>query len=372
MISNLDLKLLHKPMRKELLDAVSRVIDSGMYLLGDELECFEKAYAAYCKVDFCVGVANGLDALILVLQAWMEQGKLRVGDHVLVPANTFYATALAVSAAGLTPRFVDADIVTHNFDLTKLETAVDSSVKAIMPVHLYGRAVDMTAINNFAMAHDLLVLEDAAQAHGALWGGRSVGGLGHAAGFSFYPGKNLGALGDAGAITTNDPELAGLLRSLRNYGSSKKYHFEYRGRNSRMDEIQAALLSVKLKYLDAETEQRRRIAERYRKGLDSRVVGVPDPGLDGQHVWHQFVITSPHRPALLSHLAAFGINPIIHYPLPPYQQKAFSDWNKLSFPVADSLATEVLSLPVFSGLSDSEVDAVISAVNSFPSQDLLT
>jgi len=364
-ISNLDLKLLHQNMRDELVAAACRVIDSGMYLLGNELTTFERGYAAYCGSKESVGVANGLDALILVLQAWMEQERLHQGDHILVPANTFYATVLAVSSVGLVPIPVEPDPATHNIDTSRIEAAISAKVKGIIPVHLYGRAVDMSEVMRIANAHNLLVLEDAAQAHGAYWNDQRTGTLGHAAGFSLYPGKNLGALGDSGVITTNDTELADILRSLRNYGSGKKYYYDYQGRNSRMDEIQAAFLTVKLRHLDQETSKRREIAARYLAEIDRTIVSLPDPGKEGQHVWHQFVVTSKDRTRLIEHLAGYGVHPIIHYPVAPHKQVAFKNMNNLELPIAEALAETVLSLPVHSGLTEDEVTQIITAVNGF-------
>lgn len=367
MVSNLDLKLLHAPMRDELLEAITRVVDSGWFLLGNELSAFEADFARYCETEHCIGVANGLDALILVLQGWQEMGRLKAGDTVLVPANTFFATVLAVTAAGLVPKFVEPDAATHNIDVGRIAAAITPEVKAIIAVHLYGRAVEMARLMDIADAHRLLVLEDSAQAHGATSSGRPVGGLGHASGFSFYPAKNLGAMGDGGAITTNDGELAQLLRSLRNYGSGAKYFFDFQGRNSRLDEIQAAVLAVKLRHIATEIAERRAIAARYGAELNGDLFRLPDAGAEGQHVWHQYVVRTPERAALLAHLAKRNIHPIIHYPRPPYKQRAYPELNNLSFPVAEQLAEEVLSLPIHSGLTEAEVSAVISAVNSFES-----
>jgi len=335
-----------------------------MYLLGDELTAFEQEYSAYVGVKHTVGVANGLDALILVLQAWRIMEGWSQDDEVIVPANTFYATALAVSSAGLRPVYVDADPATHNIDITKIAATITGRTRAIIPVHLYGRVVDMTSVRALADQHGLKVLEDAAQSHGAYWDGRRAGSIGDAAGFSFYPGKNLGALGDAGAVTTNDSELARILASLRNYGSSEKYVFEYLGRNSRLDEIQAAVLRVKLRHLDVEIGERRRVAATYLERLDPNLIVLPDAGGSDQHVWHQFVVRSTDREALVAHMKSHGINPIIHYPIPPYRQKAYAKQNIPHAPIADELAGEVLSLPIYGSLQPDQVALIVEAVNT--------
>lgn len=365
MIDFLSLKDINQKYRDELVAACSRVIDSGWYICGNELLQFEKEFAQFCGTEYCIGVANGLDALSLTLRAWMEQGKLKEGDEVLVPANTYIASILAISANGLTPVLVEPDAQTFNLSPANAKAAITAKTKAMLPVHLYGQLADMPALLEIAEQHQLLVLEDAAQAHGASIDGRKAGNWGHAAGFSFYPGKNLGALGDAGAITTNDAELAQTLRALRNYGSHEKYKNLFKGVNSRLDEIQAAMLRVKLQYLDQDTQHRRVLADIYRHHIHNPAVQLPQCSLAGQHVWHLFVIRTAHRTALQQHLASQGIQTLIHYPIPPHQQQAYQEWNARSYPLTERLHQEVLSLPMGPTLTEDEAMQVVAAVNSF-------
>lgn len=365
MISFLDLRSVNHDHRNDLIAACTRVIDSGWYISGNELLQFEKEFAQFCGTEYCIGVANGLDALSLTLRAWMEQGKLKEGDEVLVPANTYIASILAISANGLTPVLVEPDAQTFNLSPANAKAAITAKTKAMLPVHLYGQLADMPALMEIAEQHQLLVLEDAAQAHGASIDGRKAGNWGHSAGFSFYPGKNLGALGDAGAITTNDAELAETLRALRNYGSHEKYKNLFKGVNSRLDEIQAAMLRVKLQYLDQDTQRRRVIADIYRHHIHNPVVQLPQCSLAEQHVWHLFVIRTAHRTALQQHLASQGIQTLIHYPIPPHQQQAYQEWNARSYPLTERLHQEVLSLPMGPTLTEDEAMQVVAAVNSF-------
>lgn len=365
MISFLDLRSVNHDHRNDLIAACTRVIDSGWYICGNELLQFEKEYAQFCGTKYCIGVANGLDALTLTLRAWMEQGKLKEGDEVLVPANTYIASILAISANGLTPVLVEPDAQTLNLSPANAKAAITAKTKAMLPVHLYGQLADMPALLEIAEQHQLLVLEDAAQAHAASIGGRKAGNWGHAAGFSFYPGKNLGALGDAGAITTNDAELAETLRALRNYGSHEKYKNLFKGVNSRLDEIQAAMLRVKLQYLEQDTQHRRVIADIYRHHIHNPGVQLPQCSLAEQHVWHLFVIRTAHRTALQQHLASQGIQTLIHYPIPPHQQQAYQEWNARSYPLTERLHQEVLSLPMGPTLTEDEAMQVVAAVNSF-------
>ncbi|QHE76712.1 DegT/DnrJ/EryC1/StrS family aminotransferase [Hydrogenophaga sp. PBL-H3] len=355
----LDLSAMHNSMRPGLDAAYQRVVDSSSFILGKEVELFETEFAAYCETRHAVGVANGLDALFLVLKA-MDIG---AGDEVIVPSNTYIATWLAVSYAGATPVPVEPDPHTFNLDASRIEAALTPRTRAIMPVHLYGQPADMDGINALAAKHGLKVLEDAAQAHGARYKGRLVGGLGDAAGFSFYPGKNLGALGDGGAITTNDDALAARLRVLRNYGSERKYHNQYKGFNSRLDELQAAFLREKLRLLDGWNVQRRAIADRYREALEGCGVAVPQVPEWAEPVWHLFVVRSAQRDALAQALANRGIGTVIHYPVAPHRQPAYSEL-KLgvgSLPVAEAIHDEVLSLPIWPQMSDAQVEQVISA-----------
>lgn len=369
MIPFLDLKSINAQYRAELIEACTRVIDSGWYIGGNELFQFEENFAAYCGTQYCVGVANGLDALILTLRAWIELGRLKAGDEIVVPANTYIASILAISANHLTPVLVEPDTYTCNIDPKKIEAAITSKTRAILPVHLYGQIADMPAIMNMAEKYNLLVLEDSAQAHGASIAGKKVGNWGHASGFSFYPGKNLGALGDAGAITTNDAELAQMLKALRNYGSHEKYKNLVQGVNSRLDEIQAAMLNVKLKYLDQEIQHRRYIANLYLNGIKNPLVQLPLTNTNAevyeQHVWHLFVVRTQHREALQKYLADNGIQTLIHYPIPPHQQQAYQEWNNLSYPLTEAMHKEVLSLPIGPTLTGQDAEKIIALVNDW-------
>ncbi|MCX2898893.1 DegT/DnrJ/EryC1/StrS family aminotransferase [Pseudomonas mandelii] len=372
MINFLDLKQINSNSRAELIEACTRVIDSGWYIAGSELARFEGEFAAYCGSKHCIGVANGLDALILTLRAWKELSKLKDGDEVIVPSNTYIASILAITENNLVPILVEPNEASYNLCPEKVKRAITSKTRAILPVHLYGQLADMPALLDIAKQHNLLVLEDCAQAHGASIDGRKAGNWGDAAGFSFYPGKNLGALGDAGAITTNDDELAQTLRALRNYGSHEKYKNLYQGVNSRLDEIQAAMLSVKLKYLDEQTSHRRRIAELYIKGIKNPAVILPLVSADSPlslttHVWHLFVIRSEQRDALQQHLLSKGVQTLIHYPIPPHQQQAYPQLNAMHFPITEKIHQEVLSLPMGPTLTLDEAAQVVEACNSFSS-----
>ncbi|WP_395608527.1 DegT/DnrJ/EryC1/StrS family aminotransferase [Pseudomonas sp. B22129] len=372
MIPFLDLKSLNSAYREELVEAATRVIDSGWYIQGEHLKRFEEEFSAYTGARHCVGVANGLDALILTIRAWKEMGKLKDGDEVIVPANTYIATVLAVTENNLKPILVEPDVDTYNLCPRNVERALTEKTRVIMPVHLYGQLADMPAIDAIAKREKLLVLEDSAQAHGAQVAGKSAGHWGDASGFSFYPGKNLGALGDAGAITSSDAELVRMIQALRNYGSHEKYKNLVRGVNSRLDEIQAAMLSVKLKYLQAQTEARRRVAAIYMAGIKNPLIKMPlDSGTDvmnhTSHVWHLFVVRSKVREALQTHLAASGVQTLIHYPIPPHQQQAYvgADFYNKSFPITECIHREVLSLPISPVMTDAEAQQVVDACNSF-------
>ncbi|MFW1815212.1 DegT/DnrJ/EryC1/StrS family aminotransferase [Acinetobacter guillouiae] len=369
MIPFLDLKNINKQYRNELIDACTRVIDSGWYIGGSELEQFEKNFAEYCDVKFAIGVANGLDALILTLRAWKELGKLNDGDEVIVPSNTYIASILAITANNLTPVLVEPDIATYNIDPAKIEAAITSRTKVILPVHLYGLLAPMPQIMGIAKKHNLLVLEDSAQSHGAQIDNKKSGNWGDASGFSFYPGKNLGALGDAGAVTTNNEELAQMLRALRNYGSHEKYKNLVPGVNSRLDEIQAAILDIKLKFLDKETQHRRKIANLYLTEIINPLIKLPLSDINAeelqQHVWHLFVIKTEHREALQKYLADNGVQTLIHYPIPPHKQQAYKEWNNLSYPISEQIHAEVLSLPIGPTLSLEEAKKVIQLCNAF-------
>lgn len=361
----LNLKKVNHSYQEELKAAAVRVIDSGWYIQGKELENFEKEFAEYCGTKYAVGVANGLDALILVLRAWKELGKLHDGDEVIVQANTYIASILAITNNNLVPVLVEPDENTFNLSAETLEQYITPKTKAILPVHLYGQISDMKGIMAVAEKYDLLVLEDSAQAHGAELEGKRTGNWGHAAGFSFYPGKNLGALGDAGMVTTDDAELYKVLKALSNYGSHKKYQNEYQGTNSRLDEIQAAMLSVKLKYLPRETQIRQSIASKYLMGIDNPLVILPKNKVVLEHVWHLFVIKTEHRDVLIKHLANAGIATLVHYPIPPHKQNAYKEFNHLSLPITEKIHEQVLSLPISSVMTSDEVESVIEAVNRF-------
>lgn len=365
MVKFLDLKALNEQYRAELLDACAKVVDSGWYIAGEALSIFEQEFSQYCGTEHCVGVANGLDALSLTLRAWMELGQLKIGDEVIVPANTYIASVLAITANGLTPVFVEPD--PHSFNLCPLKTkaVITKRTRAILPVHLYGRLANMPELMELADKHKLLVLEDSAQAHGSSLDNRKAGNWGHAAAFSFYPGKNLGALGDAGAITTNDAELAKTVRALGNYGSQEKYKNLFQGFNSRLDEIQAAMLSVKLKYLDGQTEQRRNVARLYFAGINNPLIQMPDWGREEQHVWHLFVVRCKQRAELQTHLEQAGIQTLVHYPTPPHKQQAYSMYNALSLPITEQIHHEVLSLPISPTITQEDIERVVMALNSF-------
>lgn len=364
MIPFLDLKTINAQYRDELVEACTRVIDSGWYIGGNELEQFEQKFSNYCGTKYTIGVANGLDALILTLRAWKELGKLKDGDEVIVPSNTYIASILAITANNLVPVLVEPDIASFNIDPNKIEAAITSKTKVILPVHLYGKLADMFAIMDIAKRNNLLVLEDSAQAHGASNDGKKAGNWGDASGFSFYPGKNLGAIGDAGAITTNDEELANTLRALRNYGSHEKYKNIYHGVNSRLDEIQAAILSVKLPHLDTEIMYRHKVAISYLEGINNSAITLPSYD-DTAHVWHVFVIRCQQRDALQRYLADNGVQTLIHYPIPPHKQQAYHEWNDLSYPIAEKIHQEVLSLPIGPTISNADINEVILLCNNF-------
>ena len=361
----LDLLAINARDRAALIAAFTRVVDSGWYVLGKEVEAFEREYAAYCGTKHCVGVGNGLEALVLILRAWLELGAMQLGDEVIVPANTYIATILAITENGLTPVLVEPD-ATCNLDAALIEQHVSPRTRAILPVHLYGQTADMSAINAVARKHGLKVIEDCAQAHGALHAGVRAGALGDAAGHSFFPSKNLGALGDAGAVTTNDDALANALRALRNYGSHRKYENLYKGVNSRLDELQAALLRVKLPRIDADNQRRCDIATQYLREIHHAQITLPVVGANNAPVWHVFVVRSAAREVLQKHLHECGIATLIHYPLPPHQQAAYREWHDRSYPITEAIHREVLSLPISPVMDDGQVRAVIAACNAWP------
>lgn len=361
MIPFLDLKRVNDIHQDALRVATDRVLQSGWYVLGQEVSTFEQAFGHYCGTRHCIGVANGLDALTLVLKAW----ELAPGSEVIVPSNAYVASVLSVTQAGLVPVFVEPDPRTCLLDPARIEAALSSRTKVILPVHLYGRCCDMTPINAVAQQHGLRVLEDAAQAHGAAYGDRRAGNLGDAAGWSFYPSKNLGALGDAGAVTTNNDALADRLRALRNYGSAKKYVNEYVGHNSRLDELQAAILSAKLPRLDAENDRRRALARLYLSGITNPDIGLPPSDQIGQDVWHLFVVRHPRRDELREHLRQQGIATEVHYPIPPHHQRAYTQFAHLSLPISEQLHREVVSLPLNPTLTNEDAAHIIDAINQY-------
>ena len=370
MIPFLDLKAVNKEYRQELIDAATRVIDSGWYISGGEVKAFEQDFASYCGIQHCVGVANGLDALILVLRAWKELGMLKDGDEIIVPANTYIASILAITENRLKCILVEPDENSYNLSPQKLRQAITTNTKAILAVHLYGQLAPMKEIMEIADEFKLLVLEDSAQAHGAIKDGKRAGSWGHASGFSFYPGKNLGALGDAGAITTNDAELAHTVRALGNYGSHKKYENLYQGINSRLDEMQAAFLRVKLKHLDSDTLLRQQIAISYTHNINNPLVNLPISTSSTiecvkNHVFHLFVVRIKNRDAFQAHLLAAGVNSLIHYPIPPHKQQAYHSFNQVSLPLTELLHKEVVSLPISPTMSFEQVHQVIDACNSY-------
>uniref|UniRef100_UPI00404848C9 DegT/DnrJ/EryC1/StrS family aminotransferase n=1 Tax=Rheinheimera sp. TaxID=1869214 RepID=UPI00404848C9 len=370
MIPFLELKAINQQHRQALIEAATRVIDSGWYILGQEVKAFEQEFASYCGTKHCVGLANGLDALVLTLRAWKELGKLKEGDEVIVPANTYIASVLAISENRLKPVLVEPDEQSYNLCPQKVRQAITPKTKAIVAVHLYGKLAPMKEIMDLADEHKLLVLEDSAQAHGAAVDGKRAGNWGHASGFSFYPGKNLGVLGDAGAMTTNDAELAQTVRALSNYGSHKKYENLYQGINSRLDEMQAALLRVKLQHLDAHTLVRQQIAVAYAQGITNPLVTLPISPTSSvagvrNHVFHLFVVRVKDRTAFQAHLKSLCIDTAIHYPIPPHWQPAYHDFQHLLLPVTETLHREVVSLPIGPTLDKARMADVVGAINAY-------
>ena len=365
MIRYNDLKAINRRYEPQITDAVARVASSGWYIRGKEGEAFEEAFANYCGCGYCIGTGNGLDALSIILQTYRELRIMKSGDEIIVPANTFIATILAVIQAGLIPVLCEPDPHTFNIDTTKIESLITERTRAIIPVHLYGLTADMANIRAIADKYTLKVIEDAAQAHGAYYGDKRAGNLGDAAAFSFYPGKNLGALGDGGAITTNDQELAETARAIANYGSHKKYIHTYRGVNSRLDEIQAAALTVKLTGLDADNNIRRNIARRFLNEINNEYITLPQVIDFDRHVFHIFAVTSPKRDKLQQHFTDNGIETLIHYPVPPHRQEGLTQYSCMQQPITERIHSEVLSLPCNPSLTQEEVSHIIETANSF-------
>lgn len=362
MISFLNLQKVNEQYKEKLYKAAQKVIDSGWYILNEEVEQFEQEFALYCGSKYCIGTGNGLDSLKLILRGY----DIGMGDEVIVPANTYIASILAISEVGATPILVDPELNSYNIDSALIEEKITKKTKAILIVHLYGRSVDISPILKIAKKYNLKIIEDCAQAHGAMNSGKKVGNLGDAAGFSFFPGKNLGALGDAGAVTTDDKELADKIRALRNYGSDIKYYNKYKGYNSRLDELQASFLRVKLPYLDHENEKRRKIADYYLKNINNKEIVLPQvPNNKNEHVWHLFVIRTPKRKHLQEYLLKHNIQTLVHYPLPPHKQEAYPELKDGSYPISEKIHNEVVSLPISSVQSEEETQYIVNVLNNY-------
>ncbi|MBN2162003.1 MAG: DegT/DnrJ/EryC1/StrS family aminotransferase [Pontiellaceae bacterium] len=361
----LDYRAVNEPYFDDIQKAVTRVLQSGWYVLGEEVAAFERDYAAYLGTQHCIGVSSGLDALILILEAWKELGTLKDGDEVIVPANTYIASILAVTKAGLKPVLVEPDEQTYNLDPERALAAITPRTRVIMAVHLYGQCADMDAIHSIAKEHGLLVMEDAAQSQGATYRNGKAGNLSDAAAHSFYPGKNLGAIGEGGAVTTNDPELAQMIGIMRNYGSEKKYHNQVKGMNNRLDELQAAILRVKLPHLDRDNAARKTVAETYLKAISHPDIRLPYVAGYGQPCWHLFVVRVPNRAKWMEYLSDKGIQTAIHYPIPPHQQPAYAEWNHLSFPITEAIHRDILSLPISPAHTPQEAACIAEVLNGF-------
>ncbi|RAI14253.1 MAG: aminotransferase [Candidatus Melainabacteria bacterium] len=361
MIKFLDLKKINNRYREEIDSRIKNILDKGWYLQGEENENFTKNFANFCGTKFALGVANGLDALNLIIKAYGFGN----GDEIIVPANTYIATILAISANGCIPILVEPDIKTYNINPDSIEEKITSKTKAIMVVHLYGQAVQMEKIWKIAKKYNLKIIEDSAQAHGAIYQENRTGNLGDASGFSFYPGKNLGCIGDGGAVTTNDEELFNKIKAIANYGSDRKYHHIYKGVNSRLDEIQAAVLDVKLKHLDSDNNKRREISKYYRENIKNSKLILPETYDEKSHVWHIFAVRTQNRDEFQKYLTEKGIQTIIHYPTPPHKQGAYKEWNNLSFPITEEIHNTILSLPISPVMTDSEIEKVVEVVNEY-------
>jgi dTDP-4-amino-4,6-dideoxygalactose transaminase len=370
MIPFLDLKKINEPYEAAFQEKLKAVLDSGWYILGNEVKEFETSFANYCGTQYCIGTGNGFDALVLIFKGYIQLGKLQKGDEVIVPANTYIASILAVLQADLIPVLVEPKLETYNINPHLIQDKITPKTKAILVVHLYGQLAEMERINEIAAENGLLVVEDAAQAHGAIRNQESeISNQKSSVAYSFYPGKNLGALGDAGAVTTNDSELAKIIQSLRNYGSETKYYNDYIGMNSRLDELQAAFLNVKLPNLDAENEKRRIVAIRFLSEIKNEKIILPTMSLRGtkqsNHIFHLFVIRTQNRADLQNYLHENGIQTVIHYPIPPHKQKALADWNNFSFPITERIHNEVLSLPISPVLTMDEVSYIVAILNKY-------
>jgi dTDP-4-amino-4,6-dideoxygalactose transaminase len=365
MIKFLDLQKVNAQYEQELKEAANRVIDSGWYLMGRELEYFEQNYATFCGTKYALGVANGLDALRLIFKGYIELGVMQKGDEVIVPANTYIASVLAITDNELIPIFVEPNIDSYNLDSSKIEKAITEKTKAILSVHLYGQNSIDDQMLAVCKKHRLKLVEDAAQSHGAIWNGKVTGGIGDAAGHSFYPGKNLGALGDAGAVTTNDESLSKAIEALRNYGSHKKYENIYQGLNSRLDEIQSAFLNVKLKRIQGDIINRRHVANYYLENIKNPAITLPQVLEEEGHVWHLFVIRIAKRDDFQKYMNDKGIQTLIHYPIPPYKQQAYSEYNNLSFPITEKIHKGVLSLPISGVMTQEEMEQIVTIIKNY-------
>lgn len=365
MIKFLDLKKINSRFDKKFEEASKSIVESGWYLKGYETETFEKNYAGFIGTDYCIGCANGLDALTLILMGYVDMGVMKPGDEILVPANTYIASILAIGRAGLNPVLVEPNPETLQIDETKIEEKITPKTRGVMIVHLYGQNAYTDKIGEICKVHNLKLIEDNAQAQGALFDKRRTGSLGDAAGHSFYPGKNLGALGDAGAVTTSDKQLAEIVTALGNYGSEKKYVFNLKGLNSRIDELQAAFLNLKLPYLDADNQRRREIARRYLDGIKNPDIKLPGVSLDRDNVFHIFPVFTEKRDELQKYLKEKGIETLIHYPIPPHKQKCYPEWNNLSFPITEKIHNQELSLPISPVLTNEEAQKVIDIINGW-------
>lgn len=361
MIKFLDLKKINNRYREEIDSRIKNILDKGWYLQGEENENFTKNFANFCGTKFALGVANGLDALNLIIKAYGFGN----GDEIIVPANTYIATILAISENGCIPILVEPDIKTYNINPDSIEEKITSKTKSIMVVHLYGQAVQMEKIWEIAKKYNLKIIEDSAQAHGAIYQEKHTGNLGDASGFSFYPGKNLGCMGDGGAVTTNDEELFNKIKAIANYGSDRKYHHIYKGVNSRLDEIQAAVLDIKLKHLDSDNNKRREISKYYRENIKNSKIILPETYDEKSHVWHIFAVRTQNRDEFQKYLTEKGIQTIIHYPTPPHKQGAYKEWNNLSFPITEEIHNTILSLPISPVMTDSEIEKVVEVVNEY-------
>lgn len=361
MIKFLDLKKINNRYREEIDSRIKDILDKGWYLQGEENENFTKNFANFCGTKFALGVANGLDALNLIIKAYGFGN----GDEIIVPANTYIATILAISENGCIPILVEPDIKTYNINPDSIEEKITSKTKAIMVVHLYGQAVQMEKIWKIAKKYNLKIIEDSAQAHGAIYQENRTGNLGDASGFSCYPGKNLGCMGDGGAVTTNDEELFNKIKAIANYGSDRKYHHIYKGVNSRLDEIQAAVLDIKLKHLDSDNNKRREISKYYRENIKNSKIILPETYDEKSHVWHIFAVRTQNRDEFQKYLTEKGIQTIIHYPTPPHKQGAYKEWNNLSFPITEEIHNTILSLPISPVMTESEIEKVVEVVNEY-------